>query len=569
MVSLQRKMAVCLWFTLTATGWAMAPDWAGTNSLEKIDGGYKVTDRAPWLMSSTLDERIPAERQILLIHMKNSAPLTLNVYWADRDENLDGMRSVRVHAPANDQYQTLVANLDANATYTGLVLYRIDPMTPPGITFDIRDIEFVTPDAVPAEQLPTLIEFRACTSKRHYLPGERIEYQATLNAACYPDQDSAKLLEVNVYEETGVDVLRDIQQYGLRNGSRYKEMRGCFDMPESPLPPGKYTLKARSTDLRSGLSLIWRHEFHILDKDDPYVYETPFKFVKDFSVIYGPDDRWHVFSITGDLHSDHGWSFQGQERTFSHGSSADLRHWTIHPPVLTITDQKYPDGNGYYENRNIWAPHVIEHDGRYWMFYTSINKSVSQSVSLATSTNLFEWTEYEHNPVFNLEGVEWANWGRDHWSDCRDPALLIDGDKFYLYVTANAKGPGESGAIAVAESDDLIHWKNPSIAVRGPIVSESPQVWKDGDTYCMFTSAHGAATYVSDHPMKGWKPADLKRPSQHAVPGAYAEEVVRLADDSFMMAVLTFQHWGNSIYFFRMNTQDGRPEQYVSPFTLP
>jgi hypothetical protein len=153
--------------------------------------------------------------------------------------------------------------------------------------------------------------------------------------------------------------------------------------------------------------------------------------------------------------------------------------------------------------------------------------------------------------------------------------VLTDNGKFYIYVTADANSGEDRGAVAVAESDDLIHWKNPQIAVRGKIASESPQVWKSGDTYYMVTSSHGAATYSSKNPVTGWEPTPFPRApiweTEHYVPtsGGYAEEVARMDDGSIIFAALTWRLWGNSIYIYKMKTdKNGNPTGYESPFKV-
>ena len=209
------------------------------------------------------------------------------------------------------------------------------------------------------------------------------------------------------------------------------------------------------------------------------------------------------------------------------------------------------------------------------MFYTSINSHVSQSISLATSKDLFNWAKHEGNPVATLEGVDWADWHRDSWADGRDPAVLIDGDKFYLYFTAHKAGGGLDGAVAVMESDDLIHWSNPQVAVNFKHALESPQVWKGGDKYYMTTSATGHGQWVSENPATGWKPAEFARPEISGfekyvdTSGSYAEEVVRMDDGTLIMASCTFRYWGNSIYLFKVNEDEtGKPVNYESPFVL-
>lgn len=421
--------------------------------------------------------------------------------------------------------------------------------------------------------------FHVFTGKLHYQPGERISYGATIDAAAYPDQASSKVLRVELVNAAGKVVATDTQQYGLAStrGAGHKELFGTLEPEASAaLPPGRFELRATSLDQRSGLTLRDTHAFVVQEEGDNAVAETPFRFVKDFSIIPGPDGRWHLFSITGEFVDNHDWEPDGQERAFSHLSSPDLHTWTVHPPVLSITDDTYPDGEEHYQDRNVWAPHVIEHEGLYYLFYTSVNEAMSQSISLATSPDLFEWTPHEQNPVFTLESADWAHWFRDSWSDCRDPMVLEAEGRFYLYVTAHAKEAvdGQKGIVAVSTSDDLVSWSTGRIAVRGDNAMESPHVWKTGDRYHMTVSAGGHGTYISDDPASGWRRQAFPRPDVAAVEThietsrGYAEEAVPLGDGTHLVAVLTWRHWGNTIYFFRTQMEAGRIAGY-EPVTHP
>jgi hypothetical protein len=46
---------------------------------------------------------------------------------------------------------------------------------------------------------------------------------------------------------------------------------------------------------------------------------------------------------------------------------------------------------------------------------------------------------------------------------------------------------------------------------------------------------------------------------------SYAEETVALPDGGILMASLTWRHWGNSIYFFRLRAEAGVPVGYEKP----
>lgn len=530
-----------------------------------------------WVVSQPLEKTAPPEALYLLVEVSSNQPIPLQIYYWNTEEGQTGChfsRMATVNTKGNNEKTLVAADLATIYPFDGANQVRVGTYAPAGSRFQIHSLQFLTKEEMPEEKLAELIDFGCFTSKLHYQPGEPIPWKAKLVGRNYPDRDSSKILTVTITDDKGNKIYDYVENYGLPLLYNLRDLTGVF-IPESPLAPGKYVLEAQSRDQRSGLILEGRHEFGVQGADDPYVCETPFKFVKDHSIIRDDKGIFHVFSITGELYGGHAWPSLGHERTFSHGTSKDLRHWTWHEPVLTIHDKKHPDGNEYYQNRNIWAPHVIKHDGMYYMFYTSINTHVSQSISVAMSKDLFNWVEYDKNPVLTLEGVEWALWSRDSWADLRDPMVWDDGGTFYMYATAHAKVGDPRGAVVVAESTDLFNWKNPQPAVRGNIVSESPQVWKIGDTYYMTTSSHGHGTYMSKHPAKGWEkkpfPMPKVRDAEKYVPtsGGYAEEVIRLDDNSLLMALTTWRHWGNSLYLFKMETD---PEKgitgYVSPFGL-
>jgi hypothetical protein len=310
-----------------------------------------------------------------------------------------------------------------------------------GVEFQVLGLRFLRLAEVPETALPVLVDFRCVSSRLHFLPQDPIPFRASFEARNLPARDAARFLDVALVNSAGTRVAGHAQYVGVHRGDGRREVFGVLaPPPDRGWASGRHRLQAALVDLAGGKRYESEHDFGVLGPDDAFVYETPFAFVKDFSLIRAPDGLWHVFSITGESTAGHDWQPPGQERTFSHGTSRDLRHWTYHHPVLSIHERTFPDGNGRYQDRNVWAPHVIRHGERYHMFYTSVNRAVCQSVSLAVSEDLYNWTEIEHNPVFTLEGVDWALWQRDAWSDCRDPMVLADDDgRFYLYVTATAR----------------------------------------------------------------------------------------------------------------------------------
>ena len=129
-------------------------------------------------------------------------------------------------------------------------------------------------------------------------------------------------------------------------------------------------------------------------------------------------DGWtHLFYIRGKACTH--WP-EWPTRNFGHAVSTDLVHWIVEQPVLQSPDIGW-------DNYQVWAPHIIEHNDIYWMFYTGVSSNpVIQNIGLATSTNLYDWTRVGTTPI--LTPGSWGNNMR-----ARDPMVLKDGNTFYCF----------------------------------------------------------------------------------------------------------------------------------------
>jgi beta-xylosidase len=72
---------------------------------------------------------------------------------------------------------------------------------------------------------------------------------------------------------------------------------------------------------------------------------------------------------------------------FGHAVSTDLINWEVKEPVLQTKE-------GEWDEYQVWAPHVIYHEGEYWMFYTGVNNNVAQAIGLAKSRDLYHWERW-------------------------------------------------------------------------------------------------------------------------------------------------------------------------------
>lgn len=162
----------------------------------------------------------------------------------------------------------------------------------------------------------------------------------------------------------------------------------------------------------------------------------------DFTVIKGPDNRWHALGITHPAPPDYKPPFEYNLATIHDGEWL-LFHAVSEEGTLkeNLRDHSWKDcAKVLYpaqrpgEIYEIYAPHVIEVEGVYYMVYGP------SPMRLACSKDLYTW-ETKGELFF------------DHPS-ARDPNLLFLDDTFIMiYVSENR--------LLSRTSKDLFHWTEP------------------------------------------------------------------------------------------------------------
>ncbi|MBN2579035.1 MAG: hypothetical protein JXB10_08600 [Pirellulales bacterium] len=213
-------------------------------------------------------------------------------------------------------------------------------------------------------------------------------------------------------------------------------------------------------------------------------YAPPGGYVKDFGVIKH-DGRYHLFHIDG--RPTERCCESGNEISFGHASTADLRHWIRHRMPLAVGDRPW-------ENEHVWTPFVTEWQGRYYMFYMAGGRHTPGVLTYAVSDDLETWTKWPGGAIQTAGG--------------RDPFVRIADGVIYLYFTANA------GGIEVVTSRDMQKWSQAKTVYRNPqrLPAESSSVhrrngrwvlWFNDYIHCADPSGDFRPGYVfSDDPLK-------------------------------------------------------------------
>ncbi|MCK5795321.1 MAG: family 43 glycosylhydrolase [Anaerolineales bacterium] len=271
-------------------------------------------------------------------------------------------------------------------------------------------------------------------------------------------------------------------------------------------------------------------------------FAEPGGMVIDHAIIK-KDNLWHLIYIRGMAGTN--WP-DYPTSNFGHAVSHDLVNWHIEEPVLETVNEEF-------DSYQVWAPHIIEHAGKYWNFYTGVNDSVSQTICLATSDDLYHWERYKENPLFN--SLPWGFWDESHWSDCRDPMVLKDGQMFYCYYTAGRMIPDTEQfeyCLGIASSKDLLSWKDEGFRRLEHTLGTPPEspfvVKKNGEFYLFYTNyKHGIVYVRSNNPLDGWQenPDD----PQSIIEGVSASEIF---EENGKWYITYISHMANALHFLEI-----------------
>jgi arabinan endo-1,5-alpha-L-arabinosidase len=177
-------------------------------------------------------------------------------------------------------------------------------------------------------------------------------------------------------------------------------------------------------------------------------------------------------------------------------SSKDMTHWASRGRVF-VTEPSWARGVNAHFNGHIWAPDVIRHDGRYYLYYAvsaggegdsaigvTVNKTLDptspdykwedQGIVLRSVAGRDLWNAIDPNVIVDEKGEPWITFG-SFWSGIK-----------LVRLNASWTGlaePQEWHAIAKRQRSVFVDDKAP-----GPAEIEGPFLIKKGDYYYLFVS---------------------------------------------------------------------------------
>lgn len=216
--------------------------------------------------------------------------------------------------------------------------------------------------------------------------------------------------------------------------------------------------------------------------------------------IFALGDEVHIFYNRGFVAYD--WPERFVD-SIGHAVSKDLVNWEIRKPAINARA-------GYHDDFQTWSPAVINHNNKWYMFYTGVNYNIAQAPCMAVSDDLDKWERSGPSPLF-IPG-KWCPWSKDKWSDGRDSMVFKDDDRtFYMYYCSGktTEDGGYRTATGIASSVDLYNWEDRGCFAleQCKLSPESPFVIKHNGVYYLFyTNCQDQGTYyaTSDDPVTGW-----------------------------------------------------------------
>ena len=209
----------------------------------------------------------------------------------------------------------------------------------------------------------------------------------------------------------------------------------------------------------------------------------------DFAVWQARDGTWQLWSCV------RGTMEPGKTRLFYRWEGRSLTDSYWKPMGIAMQ----ADPNLLETQGGLQAPHVLRHNGTYWMLYGDWER-----ICMATSLDGKEFVRHvgeDGTPGLFSEGKE---------CNTRDPMAIRIGSTWHCYYTAYPEG---KGAVFCRTSPDMLHWSESKVVAFGgsagtnPYSAECPFVveHEPGSLYLFRTQRYGedaqTSVYRSNDPL--------------------------------------------------------------------
>ena len=161
-----------------------------------------------------------------------------------------------------------------------------------------------------------------------------------------------------------------------------------------------------------------------------------------------------------------------EEASIGHAVSVNLLDWTELPPIIP------PEPPGEIGDLQSWTGSTIEHNGRYYMYYTMRSSQDAykvQCIGVAVSDDLMTWEKYSGNPVIEPD-PRWYNTKDNpaiHGLVCCRDLMVVKHDRrpgyFGVFATRTVTEEIQEGAVfAGAYTEDMVNWEQTPPVYRHP-----------------------------------------------------------------------------------------------------
>ncbi|MBM4092551.1 MAG: hypothetical protein FJ276_24485 [Planctomycetes bacterium] len=274
---------------------------------------------------------------------------------------------------------------------------------------------------------------------------------------------------------------------------------------------------------------------------DPSVGEAEPWYINDHCFVRGTEGKWHLFGITRQEPAS-----PLDEDNLAHATADSLlqQPWVKMPFALSVAEEPWKE-------THLWAPHVVFHDGQYYMFYCAGGADHTRyKIHLAVSNDLTNWERHADNPM------------AEDGFDARDPFVTRIGDRWLMYYTATSKPDGGNHVVACVSSTNLTHWSDRKVVFVDPASgtyggpTESPVVVRRGDTFYLFIGPRGG--YDGTDVFRSKDPFHWRVDDKVGHIEAHAAEVVRDVDGKWYVSRCG---WGRGgVYLAPLTWNDGLDE---------